>query len=269
MHAHRPRALRRAQRGEGRGRRVALGGRYRVDAGPGEQVAEEALAARPHEDRQTECLEHVEVGEERPVVHTGLREAEAWVEHDLAGVHPRPDEGVDACGELVADVEDHVVVVGVGVHDVGVPAPVHDDEDGARVRDDPRHRGVREPARHVVHDPGSGLEGTLGDTRPCGVDAHGRACGRERLDHRQDPAQLLGLVDPDGARAGGLAAHVEQVRAVREQLVPVGDRRVRLEPLAPVRERVRRHVDHAQHERAVQRRQRGRQRETRGGRVEH
>ena len=49
---------------------------------------------------------------------------------------------------------------------------------------------------------------------------------RQRLDDREHPGQLLGRQRPGGARAGGLAAHVDDVGAVRDELPAVRDRRL-------------------------------------------
>src|SRR5207344_2380699 len=53
---------------------------------------------------------------------------------------------------------------------------------------------------------------------------------------------------PPGARPGGLAPDVEQVRSLGEQVAAVPHRGHRLEPAATVAERVRRHVDHTHHQ---------------------
>ena len=80
----------------------------------------------------------------------------------------------------------------------------------------------------------AGLEGLRGDPRPHGVDAD-RDTGAGQLTHdRQDPPQLLGLVDPLGARSGRLAADVDQVGPLGHQGEPVLDRRVAGEVVAAV-----------------------------------
>ena len=57
----------------------------------------------------------------------------------------------------------------------------------------------------------------------------GDAVGGQPADDRDDAAQLLGLVDPGGAGAGGLAADVHQVGALGDQVEAVldGGRRCR------------------------------------------
>ena len=76
------------------------------------------------------------------------------------------------------------------------------------------------------------------------------ACRGQFADHGEHPAQLLGLVDPGGARAGGLAADVDQVGALGDQVEAVLDGDVRVEPPPAVGERVGRDVHHA-HDRAA------------------
>ncbi len=242
------------RRGEGRdrgGRVVAQERGHGLPVGAREEVPEEPLARRPDEHGQPERLELAEVREQGPVRRPGLGEPEAGVEHELLSPHPRREQRLDARGELVAHVRHDVVVVLERVHDVRVAPPVHAHVRDAGAGDDLGHRRVGEAAGDVVDDPGAGLDGALGDDGARRVDADDRALGRERGDHGEH-ARELGL-DRHAARAGArrLAAHVEDVRALAQELTPVRDRGVRLVPLAAVRERVGRDVDDAHDERAT------------------
>ena len=76
----------------------------------------------------------------------------------------------------------------------------------------------------------------------------------QALDHRQHPAQLLGVVDRLGAGPGRLAADVEHVGARRHQREAVGDRGVGVEEAAAVGERVGGDVHDAHHRGALPRR---------------
>ena len=73
-----------------------------------------------------------------------------------------------------------------------------------------------------------------------------RAVGGQRGDHRDHPVELLLDQRPGGARPGGLAADVEDVGAVGEQLAAVRDRAPPVSAQQPaVGERVRGDVDDA------------------------
>ena len=71
--------------------------------------------------------------------------------------------------------------------------------------------------------------GLFGDGGAHGVDGDGDALGGEAADDGDDAAQLLGLVDAGGAGPGGLAADVDQVGALGDQVEAVldGGRRCR------------------------------------------
>ena len=144
-----------------------------------------------------------------------LREPEARVEHDPAWVDAGQHRGVHPRDQLGPHLPEHVLVRREPAHPVAVTAPVHEDPRHPGLRDHPGHRGVGEATGHVVDDRRPGLQNGLGDRGARGVDADRHALGDELAHHRQHPAQLLGGVDPAGARAGGLATDVDQVRARR------------------------------------------------------
>ena len=95
-----------------------------------------------------------------------------------SGGHPGGDRVVDPPAQLVADLGDHVVVVGQVGHPAGVPAPVHQDPRAAGVGDDLGHVRVGEAAGDVVDHDGAGLQRGRGDAGPGGVDAHRHAVPR-------------------------------------------------------------------------------------------
>jgi hypothetical protein len=77
------------------------------------------------------------------------------------------------------------------------------------------------------------------------VDRDAQRAGGERLDHRQHAPQLFLGRDRRGAGPRGLAADVQDRRALRGQSHPVLDRGLGLEEQPAVRKRVRRDVDDA------------------------
>ena len=99
--------------------------------------------------------------------------------------------------------------------------------------------GIGEATADVVDQHRAGAIASLGDRGSHRVDADQVPGGGQRLDHRQHPPGLLGLVDPLRARPRGLTTDVDEVGAVRDQLVPVRDRVAVVEPASAVGERVR------------------------------
>ena len=116
-------------------------------------------------------------------------------------------------------------------------------------------RSATSPARSWVGAEGgdvvdvarAGVERGLGDGALGGVDRDSvrRAVGDERLDDGEHARELVLGVHGLGARAGRLAADVEQVGALAREPPALGDGRVGVEERAAVRERVGRHVDDA------------------------
>ena len=128
---------------------------------------------------------------------------------------------------------------------------MHGDVPDAGVGDDPEDVRVGQAARDVVDDPGARLDRGGGDLGAHRVDADHRAVGRQGADDRYDARQLLGDQRPGGARSGRLAADVEDVGAVREQLPAVRDRRLDRVVPAAVAERVGGDVDDPHDQRQV------------------
>ena len=93
--------------------------------------------------------------------------------------------------------------------------------------DHPVHVVVGQPARDVVDQAGAARDGLAGDHRAGGVDADDGAARDQAVDHREHAVQLVLHRHAPRARTRGLAADVEQVRALGQQLQPVRDRRGR------------------------------------------
>jgi hypothetical protein len=127
---------------------------------------------------------------------------------------------------------------------------VHDDERGAGLRAQLGEPQVGEAARVVDHRR-SDREDGLGDGRLPRVDRDLDALAREALDERHDAPDL----DVDGARGrvrdAGLAADVDDVRALRHEPPRVRQLRFERREAHGVGERVRTGVDDAHHERAT------------------
>src|SRR5207302_883202 len=81
-----------------------------------------------------------------------------------------------------------------------VTAPVHDHVRDTGRGDEARHVGIGEPAADVVDQDRPRGHGGLRHPDPHGVDAHGDARPGQLGDHGENPAQLLVLRYPLGAR---------------------------------------------------------------------
>ena len=110
------------------------------------------------------------------------------------------------------------------LHVVAVPAPVHHDVGHARLGHQPGHVRVGEPAADVVDQADARLDGPLGHLGAHRVHADHRPRPDQLGDDRLDPAQLLVGRDPLRARPGRLAADVDDVGALGDQLKAVLDR---------------------------------------------
>ena len=111
-------------------------------------------------------------------------------------------------------------------------------------------RLVPEPA-DVIHHRRARLERRFGDRSFVGVNRDWNVdLGREPLDDRQHPLPLLSSIERVGAGTSRLPSDVEQVGAVSDHLHTCFNSVRGIEEHAPVRERVRRDVDNAHHQRA-------------------
>jgi hypothetical protein len=209
-----------------------------------------ALAGGGDEQRVAEGEDPVEAREEGEVVLGVLGEAEAGVDDDAVGGDAAGQDGLDTRVQFVDDFGDDVGVLAADVAALEEAAPVHDDEGGAGVGDGRDHAGVGEAAADVVDEGGTGREGPFGDGGAHGVDGDRDPLGGQAADDGDDAAQFLGLVDPGGSGAGGLAADVDQVRALGDQVEATLDGGRGVEEAAAVGEGVGGDV-HDSHDRAA------------------
>ena len=233
---HAPGARRRGERGHGDGRVVALGERPRLAVRRREQPARYRLRDAP-----------TSTGKSRPPIVASSGRPASSSQLCASGpcrpgflLKPRPGSSTIIDGstpsaitastrraELVVHLADHVGVDGPGVHVVAVPAPVHHHVGHARLRHQPGHVRVGESAAHVVDQADPGLERQLGHLGAHRVHADHHPGPDQFGDDRLDPAQLLVGGDPLRARPGRLAADVDDVGALGDQLQAVLDRRPR------------------------------------------
>ena len=115
---------------------------------------------------------------------------------------------------------------------------------------------VSQPA-DVVDQRGARRRAPRRRSRPCRYRRRsGPARGRQRFDDRQHPAALLTFRRRLRAGPGGLAADVQQICAVVHHPHAGVDRRLGIQQLPAVGERIGRHVDDAHHQRPLAERQR-------------
>ena len=174
-----------------------------------------------------------------------LGEAQARIENDHGRVHPGLRHHVDPAAQFLAHLRHHILVDGPGIHAVAVTPPVHHHVGNSRGRDEPGHLGIGQATAHVVDQPGPRLQGPLGHLGPHRVHADRDTRRGQALDDRPGPAQFLCCGDALRTRAGGLPAHVHDVRALGQEFQAVPDPGLRAEPLAPVGEGVGGDVHHA------------------------
>ena len=188
------------------------------------------------------------------VVREGLAEADAGIQPDPVPPHPGGQGRVRPGQQEGFHLRDHVPVAGIGLHGPGLALHVHEDHRAAQRR---RRLGTGVSAQggHVVPDGGPGGDGGAGHGGLHGVHGQG-AVGppRQTLDHRQHPVQFLLFGDGVCPRTGRLPADVQDIRPLRRQPQPRGDGGLRRVVAAAVGEAVRRHIDHAHHQRAPPRR---------------
>ena len=216
----------------------------------GQQPAQEPFPGRADQHRErprpaAERADLIEVGEQGPVVLGPLGEAQARIENDHGRVHPGLRHHVDPAAQFLAHLRHHVLVDGPGIHAVAVTPPVHHHVGNSRGRDEPGHLGIGQATAHVVDQPGPRLQGPLGHLGPHRVHAHRDTRRGQALDDRPGPAQFLRCGDALRTRAGGLPAHVHDVRALGQEFQAVRHPGLRAEPLAPVGEGVGGDVHHA------------------------
>ena len=237
----------RGEHADDRRRQVAI-----VDGGVvGQQRAEESLARGADEDGRPSSASTSRRPSSCQFCAPRFAKPRPGIEDDALGRDAGRHEGVDAGRELVAHVGRDVAVLGERVHAVGVPAPVHGDVAHAGLGDDRRHRGIGEARRDVVDDLGAGLD-------------RGRAVAARIVSTltrmpRAASSRMTGTTRRSSSSGSTRAAPgrvdspptSSDVGAVGDEVEPVRDRGLGVEPPAAVAERVGRDVDDAHDERRL------------------
>jgi hypothetical protein len=124
---------------------------------------------------------------------------------------------------------------------------VHQHDGDARGRGHLGHALVRPPPGHVVDEGGTGVERPFRNLGSHRVDRHRDALVDQAGDHRDDAAQLLLGVDAQRTGSRRLAADVDDVGTLGDELEPVLDGGVGVQPLAAVGEGVGGDIHHPHH----------------------
>ena len=157
------------------------------------------------------------------------------------------DEGEgQAFLQELEDLQDDILVARFLLHGLGLPLHVHEADGAACLGDDVRHVGVAAQGRDVIDDRRAGGQGAARHFRLRRVhaDRHADALG-QGLDHGHHAAQLLVRLDRVRARPRGLAADVDDGRALAHERQGLLEGGVGGEEAAAVRERIGRDVDDA------------------------
>ena len=181
-------------------------------------------------------------------------EPEPGIDDDARTFDTGVGRRVDAHAELAAHFSHDIVVRGPRLHVRARPARVHDDVRASGRGNDLHHRGVSRATAHVVDNRRTGVESGLCNDRARRVDAHDNTGSRELTHDRDHPVGFDLWFDPLGARPGGLAADVDDVRAGCNELEGVRDRRGPVGVPPAIGEGVRCDIQDTDDERAFQRR---------------
>ncbi len=231
-------------RGEGGRRGVPVMGVGRCAVRVGQDVAQEPLARAGDQDGAAQGTQLGQSGDQTEIVLRSLGESQARVHDQPLPGNARCHHGLHPGAEFRDDLAHHVPVHRSSVHVVAETPPVHDDEGNTPGSDGRDHARVRQTPADVVDEGRPGVDRARRDRRAHRVDGHEHPLGRERAHDGHDAPQLLLLVDAGGAGPGRLAADVDQVGALRDEIQTVLHRRCRVEPAAAVGEGVRGYVHH-------------------------
>ena len=135
---------------------------------------------------------------------------------------------------------------------IGRFAIVHDDHGHAAARDKLRHVGIALQAPDVIHHCGALIERPFRHFGLHRVDRDRCAEAHHGGQHGREPTQLLHGRNRFGPAVGSrqFRADVDDVGAVRDHLLRMGNRHVRLQKYTAVGKRIRRDVQNAHDDRA-------------------
>ena len=177
---------------------------------------DEVLARDGQQDRPAERVQRWERAEHLDALLRVFAKSGPGSSSSCSAATPRRSASATALAQEREDVLDPVLVARE-VDLLGLGARVHDDQRAAAARRDVREPGVPQAA-DVIEDRGAGLDRRSRDGGLPGVDGHEHAFGDEPLDERDDALDLDLLRGDPGVGDARLAADVDQVRALGDEV---------------------------------------------------
>ena len=193
-------------------------------------LADDALARNGQEKRATELVEPVELTKDPQVIADLLGKVYSWVKNDRLARHTRPFSKKNLVAEEAQHFVDCVLVKNVGVRNLWQSYGMNDQQGSAGLRADVRVPVVVERAE-IVEEMSAGSEGDRGYFWPPRIDREQR--GKYLLSisrgdvapdfikpfqKGKDALQFLLRRDGDSIGPGALAAHIDDVRPLGNQL---------------------------------------------------
>ena len=149
--------------------------------------------------------------------------------------------------QVIAHLNDNVVIDGVILHGARLTLHMHDDEARIARTRDLDHRWVAK-TRHIVDDGGTRLHTGARNLGVARVDAHADARPSELANNLDRTRELFCDRHLGGARTRGLTAHVDDLRTLLDHALRECDGCIMGIVLSPVGERIRRDIQDAHHD---------------------
>ena len=229
--------------------RPLLGGRLPVGGALlARDVPDEGLSRHAEEQGGAYGPQFGQAPEELQVVIEALPKADAGVQGQPVGGDPRPQGRLHSLPEAPANLGQRVAVLRGRLHGLRRALAVHQDKGQVKVipelGDRRDHLRVSQPAADVIDDSSARFDRAACHLGLGGVHRDGdRALRRESLDDGENAPQLLIRGDGGGPGSGGLAAYVQHIRALIDEVEAVLGRPLRSEELTAVREAIGGDVD--------------------------
>ena len=167
----------------------------------------------------------------------------AGINHDLVTQDPRCFQPVHLFFQVVIDIEQHVIVAGIILHDLGIPLRMHHTYRGTRLGRQRGQRGIKGETRHIIDQLRPRIQclhrhgGFAGVNR----DRH-FGYGANSGNHRAGASDFFVLWHKSRARSGGFAADVENVSPFRHHSLRRFDPRIHTRMATAVGKTVWRYV---------------------------
>ena len=234
----------RSENADSRGGVVAVGW-------PFTERREKTLSRRPEQHGITQGDELVQVAQNLPVVVGGLGESQSRIGPQFGRRNPGIEQRVYSRSQFRQNVPRDVCVHGVVVHHIALTAPVHRDERCVGTRNNARHRGVGESTRNVVDVVDAKVEPQPRGVGPHRVERHRNPIGNQSANHGFDAPAFLAVVESHGSGASRFPTDIDNIGARLDHRPRVVDCGIGGLPETTITERIRRHVEDAEHDGTV------------------